>query len=132
MTTELGFLLDLLLNHKLPKPTKDAVAGRIREVETQLSVPSARFGPIPDRLPNVQSSTTVSLQAPSMQAIMARNPDLVQQSPTIGLTIREVEQPVAVVAQTQATAAAMASRQQAISESLAGKVDKTTGRPRKF
>lgn len=31
--TELSFLLELLLNHKLPKKTKDAVAERIKVVE---------------------------------------------------------------------------------------------------
>ncbi len=40
--------------------------------------------------------------------------------------------PVEQVAQTQAAAQAMNSRHQAIAESIAGKVDKVTGRPRKW
>lgn len=39
MVTELQFLIDLLLNHKLPKATKDLVAKRIGEVETGLIPP---------------------------------------------------------------------------------------------
>jgi hypothetical protein len=57
-------------------------------------------------------------QAPSTQKALLANPDL----------LPKVEQ----IAQTPATMAAMASREQAIAESIAGKVDKVTGRPRKF
>jgi len=34
--TELTFLIELLLNHDLPKATKDLVATRIKEVEEKL------------------------------------------------------------------------------------------------
>jgi hypothetical protein len=44
----------------------------------------------------------------------------------------ELEQPVIQVAQTPAAAQAIASREQAIAEALSGKVNKETGRPRKF
>lgn len=36
MKTELQFLLDLLLNHKLPKGTKKLLTDRIGEVENQI------------------------------------------------------------------------------------------------
>lgn len=67
--------------------------------------------------------SAVAAQSPSMQAIMARNPDLIPAPAPI---------PIDAIAQTPAAAAAIASRQQAINESLAGKTDKATGRPRKF
>jgi peptidoglycan hydrolase CwlO-like protein len=146
--TELSFLIDLLLNHKLAKATKDAIAERIKEVETamgSLSPMQVMLSPpkpqavVPSNLP-----AEIAKQAPSMQAIMLRHADLAQtQRAAIEPALHEAQlrnaniqasepQPVAVVAQTAATAAAMASRNQAIAESLAGKIDKTTGRPRKF
>ncbi len=106
--TELTFLVELLLNHKLQKPTKDAVASRIRDVEAAMATlpPTHPVRPMPNGV----------VQAASMQAIIDRNPDLAP----------------AVVAQTPAAVAAINSRQTAINESLAGKIDKATGRPRKF
>lgn len=106
--TELGFLLDLFLNHKLPKATKELVSSRIKEVEASYSAPRA----IP-----AQTISGVP-QAASTIAALERQ-------------AREVE-PVIAIAQTGATQAAMASRQAAIAESFAGKVNKETGRPRKF
>lgn len=108
--TELTFLIELLLNHKVAKPTRDAIASRIKDVEAlMLTIPPAHpTRPMP----------SVGLQAPSMQAIIDRNPDIAQ--------------PVAVIAQTPGAVAAINSRNQAINESMAGKVDKVTGRPRKF
>ncbi len=124
MTTELSFLLDLLLNHKLPKPTKDAVAERIKVVEEDMREMFAASGIRSAPIPQVQAvlDRAIANQAPSMQAIMARNPDLVAAPPI----------PVENIAQTPAAQAAMASRQSAIAESMAGKVDKVSGRPRKF
>lgn len=107
--TELTFLVELLLNHKLPKATKDLVAQRIREVEEGLIL---RPSPPPRVAPSPQAA-----QAPSTQAILDRNPDLVQP---------------AAVGQTPAAVAALNSRQEAINASLNGKVDKAAGRPRKF
>ncbi len=107
--TELSFLIELLLNHKLPKATKDAIAARIKEVE---AVPRSygQMNPPP---------STISTQ-PSSRDVAQRHPDLVP------VTAPEV------IGQTPAAMAAMASRSQAIAESMAGKVDKISGRPRKF
>lgn len=135
--TELGFLIHILLHHKLVKATAVAIEERIKEVEAGMAGKSVvqtsgyiKAAPLPPH---------IAAQAPSTQAIMLRNPDLFK-SPsedTQGQPIPSPEapiqpEPVAIVAQTQATAAAMASRQQAINESISGKVDKQTGRPRKF
>lgn len=103
--TELTFLVELLLNHRLQKPTKDAVATRIKEVEAAIAQlpPQSPLRPLP-------------------AAVSSR--DVAQRHPEVA--------PVAIVAQTPAASAALASRQQAINESLAGKINKDTGRPRKF
>lgn len=118
--TELAFLLELLLNHKLPRPTKVAVTERIKEVEQRLgnatlqrpAAPLQSQGFIPPHLAN---------QAPSTIAAMARHPDLAA----------ALEQP-AVVAQTPAAQAALASRQQAIAIATSGKEEKGRTSPRKF
>ena len=128
--TELSFLVDLLLNHKLPKATRDAVASRILEVEQLLCPPGVAYAPMPSFVPDKLRPQGVP-QAASTLAAMARHPDLfvgqVQAMP-----VAAPPEPVAVIAQTPAAVAAMNSRQQAIAESLAGKIDKQTGRPRKF
>lgn len=113
MTSELSFLIELLLKHKLPPATKDLIAGRIKDVEAayQQPVTYTPKGPSNHVVSGVQ-------QAPSTLAIMARNPDLVQ--------------PVAIVAQTPAAAAALADRQNAIAAAMSGKPEKGQTSPRKF
>lgn len=108
-TTELSFLVELLLDHKLAKATRDLIAERIRMLSD---------GP-QQSIPFVSGTISVNPQAPSTQAAMIRH-------------AAEAPVPVAQVAQTQATVAAMASREQAISDSMNGNVNKVTGRPRKF
>jgi hypothetical protein len=105
--TELSYLIDLLLNHKLPKATKDSVAKRIQEIQEVYK---------PHQVARPLSPGGVQ-QAPSTQAILDRNPDLI---------------PVENIAQTVAASQALASRESAIAASMSGTVDKTTGRPRKF
>lgn len=119
MISELSFLIELLLNHKLPKETKDAIASRIKDLD-ELS--GCRGASIPHPARPVVNQ--LGSQAPSTQAILDRNPDLA--------AALIPPPPVAVVAQTQATVAALASRNNAISESLSGKIDKVSGRPRKW
>jgi len=119
--TELTFLVELLLNHKLPKPTKDLVAQRIKEVEESFAArPALPIQPkqaIPAHLAN---------QAPSTLAALARHPDLMAQMAPPD------PQPVAVIAQTPAAVAAMASREQAIASAMSGKPMKGETSPRKF
>lgn len=105
--TELGFLLELLLNHKLPRSTKEFVTQRVKDVELgQRNIVRAPL------VLNAQAQAPSTLAALERQAVE-------------GAT-------VAVVAQNATTQAAMASRAAAISESMSGKVNKDTGRPRKF
>lgn len=112
--TELSFLIELLLNHKLPKATKDAVAARIKEIEAS------------------PAQMVVPRQMPvSSRDVTQRHPDLIK--PIEASAYLPVEQSTpAVIAQTPAAAAALASREAAINASLSGKVDKVSGRPRKF
>ena len=66
--TELTFLIELLLNHKLPKPTKDAISARIKEVESQLGKPTyAPAYPVPTPIRPAKDPTA---QAPSTQALL--------------------------------------------------------------
>lgn len=124
--TELGFLIDLMLNHKLPLATRKSIAERIKDVESTLSGGHrGNMAPAQGILqPRIRSATD---QAPSTAAAIAKHN---------GVVVERVEQhapePVAVIAQTPMAMAAMESRQRAISESIAGKTDKTTGRPRKW
>lgn len=66
--TELQFLIDLLLNHKLNQSTKKLVADRIGSVEESLRIGGNRQ--------NVPRGTIVHpsvLQSPSTQAILDRD-----------------------------------------------------------
>lgn len=119
MTSEISFLIELLLKHRMPLVTKEIIATRIKEVEAR--VPFVPAQGIVNTVPKMEKIYAGPPQAASMQAIMDRNPDLVV-----------VPKPVEVVAQTPATIAALNSREQAIAASMAGKVDKETGRPKKF
>lgn len=118
MISELSFLLDLLLNHKLPKPTKDLIAKRIGEVEANLST-------VPIR-PAAQVHSGPP-QAASTLALMAKHGEL----PPVSVP-QAAPEPVAVIAHTPATAAAMQARSESIAAALSGRVDKNTGQPRKW
>lgn len=115
--SELSFLLDLLLNHKLPKATRELITARVSDVEKTLThmVPTAPrpMHPFPT-MPNVPASA---------MAILERNPDLIP--------VSAAPQPV-VVAQTPAAVAAMNSRQESINLAMSGKPAKGETRPRKF
>lgn len=131
--TELSFLIELLLNHDLPKATKDLIASRIKEVEQKISAPITHIAttgfitPTTDQLQIKMVPGTY--QAPSTLAAMARH-----NGTTVSLPIVPEPPPVPVetIAQTPATAAAMNSRNQAISDAISGKIDKTSGKPRKW
>lgn len=121
--TELSFLIDLLINPRDPEQLKRDLAERIKEVEIMMTQPRVTSGYIQ---PIVPPKLT---QAPSTLAAMARHGDIAH---IVNEPLKVDMQQVEVIAQTPQTAAAMASRQQAIAESIAGKVDKTTGRPKKW
>lgn len=127
--TELSFLLELLLNHKIEKPTKDLIVNRIRDVEAGIfSQQKINYGPaqVPQSIPGIMPIPYQ--QAPSTLALMAKHGDI----PKVPKPEMPPIEPVAVIAQTPATAAAMNSRNEAIAQSIAGKIDKVTGRPKKW
>ena len=115
--TELSFLIEILLNHDLPKDTKALIATRIKEVEEKLNKPATI---------SYNTSGFVT-QAPSTLARMAMHGD--SSSP---IPIPPEAQSVAVdmIAQTPMAAAAMQQRQLVMD----GKKqhDPATGRPRKW
>ncbi len=146
--TELTFLVDLLLNHKLPKLTRDAVAARIKEVEAGIGfAPPQRMAPQPAMARPQNLPPHIANQSPSMQAIMLRNPDLIQGPGGTGL-VKEYSgdtpppptyiipapepQPVAIIAQTPAAVNAMNERAATIRQGMSGKPEKGRTSPRKF
>lgn len=94
--TELSFLLDILLNHKLQKATKELIMARIKEVEEGLTHKPQIYSPVPGAiLPG-----TINGQVASTAALLAKH----------NLPMPPA-QPVAEIAQTPATQAALAARQ---------------------
>lgn len=126
--TELSFLLDLLMNHKLQKETRELIRARIIQVEANLDCRQNMHPKAPD---NPRHPLLPGTQAASTLAAMARHQGMPIPPPTIEKP-SPVESPVEQIAQTPETAAALASRNQAIAESIAGKIDKVSGRPRKW
>ncbi len=122
-TTELSFLIELLLKHKLPPATKSLIAERIKDVEVYLNN-SGNRGVVPARTLNVQPVTTVP-QAASTLAALARHADA-------GLPTPEIVTPVVQVAQTPMAMQAMNNRSAAISAAISGKPEKGRTSPRKF
>lgn len=109
--TELSFLIDLLLNHDLPKATKDLLAQRIKEVESNLVAPR--------QVAPMQSGRQIPAlaQAPSTLAAMAKHgdltyiPDSQEPAPIV---------PIEQVAQTPAAMAAISNRNEMISKAISG------------
>lgn len=85
--TELSFLIELLLNHDLPKETKALIASRIKEVEQNLTVKPVPPAFVPSPIgggtyyssgsPNNPNAVS---QAPSTLALMAKHGDLPPQA----------------------------------------------------
>jgi hypothetical protein len=126
--TELTFLIELLLHHKLPAATKDAISERIQAVEALLISGRPNLPHVTYEKPQLAGPAIIggAKQSPSTAALLAKHPDLVQQmnqSSTKEAPI-QVEAPpeppkVAVenVAQTPAAIDAMMKRQEMIANS---------------
>lgn len=120
--TELSFLIELFLIPDIPCTVRDLLVDRIREVEKNLA-------PRPQNMQVSWTAPSGSLpQAPSTLALMSKHGDI----PQIAPVVMPAPEPVVQIAQTPATAAAMQSRNDAINAAISGKVDKTTGKPRKW
>lgn len=130
--SELAFLIDLLLNHRLPKATKDAIAARIKEVECKSSsLPSPAYArplPSPVALPPHIASQPASTQAAMLkQLAQDGTPITVEPQP-----VAPEPPPVAVIAQTPQAAAALAARNASISQARSGKPLPGETSPRKW
>ncbi len=66
--SELSFLIDLLLNHKIPKKTKDAIQSRIKEIEVQPPQRPMAYQQQMVQHPQRTFDSRGVGQAPSMQA----------------------------------------------------------------
>lgn len=142
MTTELSFLVELLLNHKLAKATKDLIAERIQKVEANFSMGhlNQQVNKVPSQAMFAGSliNQTGVQQSASTMALMQKHANLA------GMPIAEFSGdkplpmvmaepvPVANVAQTPMTAMAMNDRHAAISAAISGKPEKGRTSPRKF
>lgn len=115
MSTELGFLMDLFLDDALPKDIRIKIAGRIKDVEGNLSI--ARPGNIYPAI-NPTPIHNIHAQAPSTIAAMARHQDPTFIAPPV---MAPIELPVVQIAQTPLAAQAMNNRQDMINKAMIGK-----------
>lgn len=126
MKSELGFLMDLFLSDDVPAPIKKLVAKRIRDVEENMTKPHVAINSPSFTIQNAphQIPSVIAQQSPSMQRIMAQNPDLIPQA---------VASPV-VVAPPETPAAAEALQRRAAIINGTGKSKPLEGKtgPRKF
>lgn len=113
MKSELSFLIDLVLEDDLPAKFKKQCKDRIREVEKNYTTQPQQSVP---RGTKALAIPIVASQSPSMQRLMAENPDLIPRPP------------VPVTAQ---AAQALAQRQALINGALNDKDEKRTS-ARKF
>jgi cell division septation protein DedD len=140
MDTELTFLISLLLEHKLPKPTKDAIAVRIKEVNSasipQFHVTPARSLEILHQRPpkTAQSASTQKIldeieaeKAAFAAGVVVPESEIVNDLPRV-----TPPQPIQQIAQTPAAVQALLSRQESIRIATSGKEEKGRTSPRKF
>lgn len=128
----------------IPCTARDMIVTRIRQVEDKLT--AAIHVPIPNHtapaMPPLSPMTHFPPQAPSTLAALAKSNLTVDakghivsqdyQLPIVVPPPAAAPEPVAVIAQTPAAAAAVQSRQASIEAALSGKVDKIAGRPKKW
>lgn len=125
--TELSFLLELLLNHKLPKVTREAVTARVKEVEQGLTHPYSQQARAVPTLPQAVPPHLAG-QAPSTIAALMRH-EGEGKPPIVPIP---VEAPPPVIAVTPAAQAALAERNALINQAVSGKPEKGRTSPRKF
>jgi hypothetical protein len=125
--TELSWLLDLLINHKLTKETKQHVLDRIHTIEQK-----AVFNPYVTANSSSSGLTQIVNGAPQAASTVALMQKHGLGAPTtVSITPDQPTEP-GVVAATAQTQAAVASRQAAIDQALSGKLEKGRTSPRKF
>jgi len=121
--TELAFLLELLLEHKLTPATKAALATRIKLVESQMNYAApavVRHHPRPAQA-QISASPEAQALAASLSAAANSEPGLPTSGLVIGERVRQHEPiPAQAVGITSAAAEAMATRNKLIAEAQAG------------
>ncbi len=141
--TELAFLLDLLLEHKLSAPTRKAITERIKFVEAKLSQghTTTVVRPAPMAVPAVLPPHMVGQSPSTIQAMLRHEanghagPPVLQElngSSMVPAPPMADPQPVAVVAQTPAAMAAMNQRQAVVAQAISGKPMAGETKPRKW
>lgn len=119
--TELSFLIDLLLNHKLSPKTKEAISVRIKDVEANLSSGNSH---------HVSPLRSV-VHSPAVSALSGGAP---QAASTIAALERHAAMappvPVAEIAQTPLAQAAMEKRKKLLSQG--NKPEEGRTGPKKF
>lgn len=110
MTSELSFLIDLLLNHKLSKPVRDLIADRIKEVETRY---------IPQSQHSAPREVSKTSQAASTLALLAKHQNL--PPPQLPQASDQPSLPVEQIAQTPEAVKALTDRAQAINDAVNGR-----------
>lgn len=116
--THLDFLIDLLLNHKLQKSTKDLIQNRIKEVQaepTQQPAPSS-VRQAPKVVPQIRDPHA---QAASTQAILADGESTIIPEP-----VHVTPPTLAQLASNPQAAAALARRQEIMGQGMAGTLSK--------
>lgn len=113
--TELSFLVDLLVNHKLSAPIKKLVADRIKDVESNQVLNTAH---IPNHKSQIAMPQVIhgAVQAPSMAAKIAE----MEQVPQSAIVVSPI------------AAQAIAQRAELMRKATSGKPDKGAEAPNKF
>ena len=78
MKSELSFLLELILDEATPQPIKTKLVRRVQEVEKNYTAGPQQIVP---RGITKSQAPIVAAQSPSMQRMMADNPDLIPKAP---------------------------------------------------
>lgn len=118
--TELSFLLELLLEHKLPKDTRSAVASRIKFVEhTMVVLQPGSPAPRPVRTSPIPANAEAHALAASLAS--EANADIAPSQTRLSERVARPEPiPAKAVGVTSAAAEAMATRNKLIAEAQAG------------
>lgn len=138
--SELSFLLELLLNHKLPKATKEVVVGRIKEIEASpVNRPNpwlavAAQAQKPPKTAQSQSTQRILDEMANEGMVMPIEPQHFTAKDQLNVMVGSGEQASipTQIAQTPAAAAALAQRNEAIRIAVSGREEKGRTSPRKF
>lgn len=121
MQTELSFLLELLLEHKLPKDTRSSVAARIKYVESTYGQPQAIQTPraLAQGRP-IPANAEAQALAASLAAAVGDNVQAHSQFKVFDRVTQPEPIPAGAVGLTSAAQDAMATRNKLIAEAQAG------------